>query len=103
MKDVRTISRDKDFFEQIKHMIEGKTWCFIEESVIDYLKKKAGCYMTDSVYKRINFSFGEKESNKNQQQQKCHLAECGCKQVHSVPPSISTRGFFNIFSSHCSR
>jgi len=58
MKYVRTISRDKDFFEQMKQIIEGKFWCFIEESVIDFLKKEAGCYMTDSVHKRINFSFG---------------------------------------------
>ena len=40
MKDVRKISRDKDFFEQMSRIMGKETWCFIDQKVIEHLKEK---------------------------------------------------------------
>lgn len=61
MKDVRKISRDKDFFEQMSRIMEKETWCFIDQKVIEHLKEKAGCFTIDCVHNRMNFSFGGKD------------------------------------------
>ena len=57
MKDVRAISRDKDFFEQMKQIIGQKSWCFIDEKVLEHIKKEAGCYTTDVEHRKMNISF----------------------------------------------
>ena len=61
MKEVKTISRDEDFFEQMKQIMGEKSWCFIDQKVIEHLKEKAGCFTIDCVHHRMNFSFGGKD------------------------------------------
>ena len=60
MKDVRTISRDEDFFEQMKRIMGEQSWCFIDQKVIEHLKKEAGCFTLDCTHQRMNFTLSRR-------------------------------------------
>lgn len=62
-KEVITIPKEKDFFEGIKELLGGKvenSWIFINESIVNHVKKNVGAYWTDTVNRRMSLSYDDK-------------------------------------------